>query len=111
MRNIIPSKVTQPQIGIGMNGFISNTMFHHYFFLRCSSEHLVTVSVHEPASEDDTISDLSQVGEGFVEHEHSTMNEIPENENTMGSISAPQRYLYEFDFICLPMLNLFNSLI
>ncbi len=71
----------------------------------------MTVSVHEPASEDDTISDLSQVGEGFVEHEHSTMNEIPENENTMGSISAPQRYLYEFDFICLPMLNLFNSLI
>jgi hypothetical protein len=64
----------------------------HIIFPPCSSEGLLTVSVYEPASEDDLISDPSQVGEGFVKH--STMNEIPENENTMGSISSPPMYLY-----------------
>lgn len=54
----------------------------------------MTPTIYEPASEVDLISDPSLVADGFVEHEHSSMNE-----NSTESIAAPQRYLYEFDLL------------
>jgi hypothetical protein len=58
-------------------------------FLVYSPEQLVTPTIHEPASEFVLISDPSLVADGFVEHEHSSMNE-----NSTESITAPQSYLY-----------------
>jgi hypothetical protein len=90
MSNGILWQETQPHTGIGMNCFTSNTMLHHYFVPRCSSEHLVTVSVHEPASKDDMISNPTPVGEGFVEHE---------KHHPIESDSAPNRYWNEWFYI------------
>ncbi len=54
----------------------------------------MTPTIYEPASKVDLISDPSLVADGFVEHEHSSMNE-----NSTESIAAPHRYVYKFYLI------------
>ncbi|KZR97285.1 Uncharacterized protein APZ42_007930, partial [Daphnia magna] len=90
--------------------FTRFVLLHFIFFPQFSPEQLQDPTVKEPAIELDLISVPSPPADVLMDHEHSPMNEIQENENPEESIAAPQRYLYEFDFTRYVLLNFISFL-